>query len=199
MGSAATVSGRVSPKLASLTARAIAFAVDSVLLFTFLALAAFAAGLQLLIRSDFGDVEPPDSAFATLLGISVAVVPVWGALNAVLYRWRGQSAGQYVAGIRVVRADGSPAGWGTIIARLLALHPLLFHPFLAPGWLLVAFLATAQTVSLVVLVVTGALVLLSLVSPLVAVVMVLTDSQRRALHDRVAGTMVISEVLASDS
>jgi len=182
----------IRPRLASLSARAIAFAVDSVVLLSFLALAAFAAGLQLLIRSEFGDVDAPDSAYYTMLGISVAVVPLWGALNAALHRWRGQTAGQYVAGIRVVRADGSPPGWGSVIVRLLALHPLLFHPFLAPGWLLVAFIATAQTVSEAVLVVTGALVLLSLVAPVVAAVMVLTDGGRRALHDRVAGTTVVA-------
>jgi len=184
--------GTVSPKLASLSARAIAFVVDSVLLFTFLAVAAFAAGLQLLVRSDFGEAaDPPDSAYYAVLGVCLAVVPVWGILNAMLLHWRGQSAGQYVAGIRVVRLDGGPPTWGTVIARLLVLHPLLFHPLLAPGWLLVAFIVTAQTFSFAVLVVTGALVLLSMVAPIVAAVTILADRERRALHDRVAGTIVV--------
>lgn len=191
MEAAPALPARASPRGASLSARAVAYAVDSVVLLSFLALGAFAAGLQLLIRSDFGDVDPPDSAFNTILGISVSLVPLWGVLNTALLRWRGQTAGQYVVGICVVRADGSALGWATALIRLLVLHPLLFHPFLAPAWLLVAYIATAQTVSAVVLVVTGALVFLSLVAPVVAALMVLGDGQRRALHDRIAGTMVV--------
>jgi uncharacterized RDD family membrane protein YckC len=181
-----------SARKARLDTRLVAFVVDSVVLLSFVLLALALAGLQLLIASDFGKKgDPPDSSFYALLGIAMAVIPLWLAFNVALCRWRGQTVGQYVADIRVVHEDGRPLGVRTCLARFLLLHPLLFHPFLAALWLLTSAIITSLTISYAVLVVTLALVILSLVAPLLAAASILIDGRRRALHDRVLGTIVV--------
>jgi uncharacterized RDD family membrane protein YckC len=181
----------VGLKRARLEARLVAFFVDSVILLSFILVFMAIAGLQLLLTSKFGDVDPPDSAFWAVLAITLAVVPFWAALNVWLYLWRGQSVGQYVAGIKVVRTDGTAPNLGGTVVRLLVLNPLLFHPFLAVLWALVAAIATSVTVSEVVLAATLTMVLLSLASPFVALVAAVLDKEHRALHDRVTGTAVV--------
>jgi uncharacterized RDD family membrane protein YckC len=186
-----TVATAPAVRRASLEARLVAFLVDSVVLLSFILVLLAVAGLQLLIASDFGEKDPPDSSFYAILAIVMAVIPLWLAFNAVLCRWRGQTVGKYVADIRVVRSDGRPLGLWTSLVRFLLLHPLLFHPFLALLWLLTAAVTTSVTLSAVVLVVTLALVFLSLAAPFLAAGSVLLDGRRRALHDRVAGTTVV--------
>jgi uncharacterized RDD family membrane protein YckC len=176
---------------ARLEARLVAFVVDSVVLLSFVFVFLAVAGLQLLIASDFGKEDPPDSSFYAILAIAMAVIPLWLAFNVVLCHWRGQTVGKYVAAIKVVRDDGRPLDLRTSLVRFLPLHPLLFHPFLALLWLLTAAVATSVTVSVAVLVVTLALVFLSLAGPFLATGSVLLDDRRRALHDRVAGTTVV--------
>jgi len=176
---------------ARLEARLVAFVVDSVVLLSFTLVLLAVAGLQLLIASDFGEEDPPDSSFYAVLAIVMAVIPLWLAFNVVLCRWRGQTVGKYVADIKVVREDGRPLGLWTSLVRFLLLHPLLFHPFLALLWLLTAAVVTSLTVSAVVLVVTLALVFVSLAAPFLASGTVLLDANRRALHDRVTGTTVV--------
>jgi len=149
------------------------------------------AGFQLLIASDFGEDDPPDASFYAILAIVMAVIPLWLAFNVALCHWRGQTVGKYVADIRVVREDGRPLHLGVSLSRFLLLHPLLFHPFLALLWLLTAAITTSATLSAAVLVVTLALVFLSLAGPLLAGGSVLLDGRRRAIHDRVTGTVVI--------
>jgi uncharacterized RDD family membrane protein YckC len=172
----------------------VAFVVDSVVLLSFILVFLAVAGLQLLIASDFGEEDPPDSSFNAILGIVLAVIPLWLAFNVALCRWRGQTVGKYVVDIKVVSQDGGPLGLGTSLARFLVLHPLLFHPFLALPWLLTAAITTSVTVSATVLVVTLALVFLSLAAPFLAAGSILLDDRRRALHDRATGTTVIPAV-----
>jgi uncharacterized RDD family membrane protein YckC len=176
---------------ARLEARLVAFVVDSVVLLSFVFVFLAVAGLQLLIASDFGKEDPPDSSFYAILAIAMAVIPLWLAFNVVLCHWRGQTVGKYVAAIKVVRDDGRPLDLRTSLVRFLPLHPLLFHPFLALLWLLTAAVATSVPVSVAVLVVTLALVFLSLAGPFLATGSILRDDRRRALHDRVAGTTVV--------
>jgi uncharacterized RDD family membrane protein YckC len=184
----------IAPTLrrARLEARLVAFVVDSVVLLTFILVFLAVAGLQLLLTSDFGEEDPPDSSFYAILGIVMAVIPLWLAFNVALCRWRGQTVGKYVADIRVIRQDGQPLGLWASLARFLLLHPLLFHPFLALLWLLTAAITTSVTLSAAVLVVSLALVFLSLAAPFLAAGSVFLDGRRRALHDRVMGTTVVS-------
>jgi uncharacterized RDD family membrane protein YckC len=181
----------VGPKRARLEARAVAFLVDSIMLASFITVFVAIALFQLWVRTDFGEVDPPDSAFSTILAIILAIPFAWGAFNVWLYLWRGQSVGQYVTGIKVVRTDGTAPNLGGTVVRLLVLNPLLFHPFLAVLWALVAAIATSVTVSEVVLAATVTMILLSLASPFVALAAATFDKERRALHDRVTGTVVV--------
>jgi uncharacterized RDD family membrane protein YckC len=176
---------------ARLEARLVAFVVDSVVLLSFILVLLAVGGLQLLITSDFGKEDPPDSSFYAILAIAMAVIPLWLAFNVVLCHWRGQTVGKYVADIKVLREDGRPLDVRACLARFLLLHPLLFHPFLALPWLLTAAVATSVTLNAAVLVVTLALVFLSLAAPFLATGFVLLDGKRRALHDRVVGTTVV--------
>ena len=180
-----------STRRARLEARLVAFVVDSVVLLSFIFVLLAVAGLQLLLTSDFGEEDPPDSSFNAVLGIVMAVIPLWLAFNVALCRWRGQTVGKYVADIKIVREDGRPLGVGTSLVRFLLLHPLLFHPFLALLWLLTAAVTVSVTVSFAVLMVAAALVHLSLVAPFLAAGSVLLDGRHRALHDRLAGTTVV--------
>jgi len=180
-----------SMRRAPLEARLVAFVVDSVVLLSFIFVFLAVAGLQLLLTSDFGEEDPPDSSFNAILGIVMAVIPLWLAFNVALCRWRGQTVGKYVADIRIVREDGKPLDVGTSLVRFLLLHPLLFHPFLALLWLLTAAITVSVTVSFAVLVVAAALAFLSLAAPFLTAGSVVLDGRRRALHDRVAGTTVV--------
>lgn len=188
MTAAATVP---SVRRARLEARLVAFVVDSVVLLSFILVLLAAAGLQLLIASDFGEGDAPDSSYYAVLAVVLAVIPLWLAFNVVLCRWRGQTVGKYVADVRVVRQDGRPLDMGTSLVRFLLLHPLLFHPFLALLWVLTGAILTSLTVSAAVLAVTLALAFLSVAGPLLAIGSILLDGRRRALHDRVAGTAVV--------
>jgi uncharacterized RDD family membrane protein YckC len=184
---------------ARMEARFVAFVVDSVVLLSFILVLLAVAGLQLLIASDFGKGEAPDSSFYAVLAIVMTVIPLWLAFNVVLCRWRGQTVGKYVADIRIVREDGRRLDVRTLLVRFLLLHPLLFHPFLALLWVLTGAILTSLTVSAAVLAVTFGLAFLSLGGPFLAIGSVLLDSKRRALHDRVAGTKVVPVISQGSS
>ncbi len=168
-----------------------AFIFDTIILMAFASVFSAVALFQLLARSDFGDVDPPDSAYYTALGIVVAVIPFWLVFNLWLQASRGQTVGMYIVGIRVARSDGGRLGLLGALWRMLTLNPLLFHPVLGAAWILLAVFATMLTPNWVVLIVTATLALLSLIAPFVALAAVMSDEQRRALHDRIAGTLVV--------
>jgi len=174
-----------------LEARLMAFVFDTIILLAFASVFVAIALFQLLAQSDFGDVDPPDSSFYTALGIIVAVIPFWLAFNLWLQASRGQTVGMYIVGIRIARNDGGRLGLLSALWRMLTLNPLLFHPVLAAAWILLAVFATMLSPNLVVLVVTATLAVLSLIAPLIALLAVVQDKQRRALHDRIAGTLVV--------
>jgi uncharacterized RDD family membrane protein YckC len=176
---------------ARLEARLVAFVVDSVVLLSFILVFWAVAGLQLLIASDFGEKDPPGSSYYAVLAIAMAVIPLWLAFNVVLCRWRGQTVGKYVADIKVVCEDGRPLGLWRSLARFLLLHPLFFHLFLVPNWLLTTAIVTSLTVSAAVLVVTLTITFLSVFAIFLATGSVLLDRNHRALHDRVAGTILV--------
>ena len=177
---------------ASLSARFSAYLIDSVVLLGFI-LAFFAiAGLVLLVSSDLGAEDPPDLAYYAFMGIFIGgTVIAWSAFNLALALWHGQSAGQYIAGLRVVSEDTGRVTARRRLLRWFALHPLLFHPLMISIWAPFAAIAVSLTLSQLVLALTLGLVALCIVSPVAAVVAAVVDGERRALHDRVAGTMVV--------
>ena len=187
------VAPRVATRsVAHLNARVSAYLIDSVILIAFILVFFVIGGAVLLFTSDLGRGDPPDSAYYA--GIAVFIggsLLAWTVFNLALVRWRGQSAGMYVVGIRTVSETGAPVSWRQAALRWFGLHPLLFHPFLLPVWAVLSLLVVSLTLSEIVLVVTLALVLLCLAAPLAGAAAMLRDPERRALHDRLARTTVI--------
>jgi uncharacterized RDD family membrane protein YckC len=174
-----------------LGARAIAYLIDSIVLAIF-AVAFIGLGfVNLLLQSDAGLEDPPDSALWQFVYISLLSIPAWAVLNLVLLRKRGQSIGQYVMGLAVTTEGGFIPGLPTLVAYLLALHPLVFHPILAGFWAILAGVALSLTENDVLVFGSLAVAILSCVAPLVALMTGAAGRGRRALHDRIAGTVVV--------
>lgn len=178
--------------IAHLNARISAYLADSVILVAFILVFFVVAGAELLIANSRSDGDPPDSAFYAFVAIFLGGVLIsWTLANLALVRWRGQTAGMYVIGIKVVPSEGDRLTAGRLLIRWFGLHPLLFHPLLLPLWSILSLLLVSLIVSQLVLVVTVALVLLCVVSPAANLALLITDPERRALHDRLARTVVV--------
>ena len=123
---------------ASFETRLVAFILDLVVLASFLALFFALAGLELLIRTDFGDEDPSTWELNVAVIIISAYVLVFAPLYFVgLWTWRGQTLGKMAMAIRVVRTDGRPANMGTALLRLVG---YLFSTLLLfVGFLMILF------------------------------------------------------------
>ena len=193
----ATPSPAATPPIARLTARISAYLADSIILLAFILAFFVIGGAVLLFSSDLGSNDAPDAAFSAFLAILLGgPLLSWSAFNLALMRWRGQSMGMYIIGIRAVAEGGAPLATRTVLLRWFGLHPLLFHPFLLPisallAWALLAPYSITVTFSRVIFVITVALVLLCVVAPAASLLAMAIDSNRRALHDRLARTLVV--------
>ncbi len=178
--------------VARLNARISAYLADSIILLAFILAFFVIGGAVLLFSSDLGSSDAPDAAFSAFLAILIGgPLLSWSAFNLALMRWRGQSMGMYIVGIRTVAIGGAPLATRTVLLRWFGLHPLLFHPFLLPIWALLALYSVSVTLSQIIFVITVALVLLCVVAPVASLLAIAIDPNRRALHDRLAGTLVV--------
>ena len=174
---------------ARLNARISAYLVDSVVLLALILVFFVLAGAVLLLSA--GESDPSDTALVTTIVIfSGGSLITWTALNLGLMRWRGQTAGKYVVGIRIVSEEGSPPGLGRLAIRWFGLHPLLFHPLLLLPWTMLTLLSVDFAFRGGIILVLG-LAALAVLSPIVNAASLLLDSERRALHDRLAGTVAV--------
>lgn len=188
----ATPSPAATPTVARLNARISAYLADSIILLAFILAFFVIGGAVLLFSSDLGSNDAPDAAFSAFLAILLGgPLLSWSAFNLALMRWRGQSLGMYIVGIRTVAEGGAPLATRIVLLRWFGLHPLLFHPFLLPIWALLALYSVSVTLSQIVFVITVALVLLCVVAPAASLLAMAVDPNRRALHDRLAGTLVV--------
>jgi uncharacterized RDD family membrane protein YckC len=123
---------------ASFETRLVAFVLDLIVLASFFALFFAVALLQVLLRSDFGDVDPPGQAWYVAVIIILAHPGAFVPLYFVgLWAWRGQTLGKLAMAIRVVRSDGRPAGIGAALLRLVG---YLFSTLLLfAGFLMIVF------------------------------------------------------------
>ena len=150
------------------------------------------SGFILLAMTNWAKDDASDPQYWTFLSIIGLGVPiVWSALNVGLLTLRGQTGGQYVAGVRLERDDGSrrsvraAAGWG------FCFNPVLFSWAMA---IIVGFplvFAISLVLSRGTIVVFGVIVTLCFAAPLIALVSALIDSQNRALHDRIVGVVAV--------
>lgn len=176
---------------AGLGSRAFAFVLDSVVLFAFALLFATVSFLNIYIATHSGRDNPSDQTITVSVAILMASVPAWLLLNLVLSLKRGQSVGQYVAGLQVVKEDGASPGLLRTLLYWLALHPLLFHPLLAFFWVLLAYVALSLSENTALVIGSLAVGLICFFAPPIAFFTALRDRGRRALHDRIAGVVVV--------
>jgi uncharacterized RDD family membrane protein YckC len=83
---------------------------------------------------------------------------------------------------------------GRLLVRWFGLNPLLYHPLLVGPWAMLFFLGFSQApelISMAVYVVAGALLVLCILAPAVALLYTVFDRERRSLHDRLARTVVV--------
>ena len=178
--------------IAHLNARISAYLADSVILLAFILLFFFIGGLQMLFASDWGQGDPPDAAItAGIVIFSGGTLLFWTAFNLALMRWRGQTTGQYVLGIKTVSEDGAQLTVWRVLLRWLSLHPLLFHPFLLLPSMALALLTLDFLLTPLGLITAVALALLTVASLVVNLLAMSLDRSRRALHDRLARTIVV--------
>jgi uncharacterized RDD family membrane protein YckC len=177
---------------ANLGPRLLAYALDTVVLFGFTMVFAAVAFLNILLRSDSGRSDVSDQAIWTSVIVLMLTVPSWFAANLLLMLTRKQTVGQYVLGLGITDEFGDRPRPLKLVAYWLALHPLLFHPFLAGFWFLLAYASISLSQSEAVFVGSLAVGLASMVGPLANFIFLILDPQRRAIHDRVAGLKVVS-------
>lgn len=150
------------------------------------------AGLQLLLVTHGATHDPSDAeAYTFLASIGLGIPVVWTILNVAVLRWRQQTGGQYVAGVRVAREDGQALSTRDAFAWWFCLNPVLFSwPAALTTSLPLAFVASL-TLSRAGIVVFGIVITLCVVAPLLAIISALLDRQNRTLHDRIVGVVVV--------
>jgi len=181
----------VVPEHAALGTRALAYFLDSLVLFGFTMVFVTVAFLNIFLRSDSGNSDPTDAIVWQSAVLLMLNVPAWFLFNIVFARRRGQSVGQFVIGLRPAKRNGDTPGLVRFVVYWLALHPLLFHPLLAGFWFLFAYVVLALAESGPAVLALVAIGLISIVAPFASLLFALGDPQRRGIHDLIAGTRVV--------
>ncbi len=189
---AAVPDGRSPGNIASFRLRAGGYVVDMVILSAIAMVMLVAGGIVLLILTDGAtDDSRQDAGIYALLSLfSIGTPVLWTALNLPLLVWRGQTGGQYVAGVRLVRADGSPPRPVDIAVWWFALNPLLFSWVMAVPAVSALGIVGALTLSVVTITVLMTPAMLCVAMPVVSLVAASIDRRNRTLQDRIAGTVV---------
>jgi uncharacterized RDD family membrane protein YckC len=174
-------------------ARVGGYVVDMVIFAAIAMLMFVLAGIIILVATANVTDEVTNADLYTFIAIIGLGTPlVWSLLNLALLATRGQTGGQYVAGLRLVRENGERPRLGTVLAWWFSFNPLLFSWPMA----IVAAIPLGALLALVLnvfaLFVLALVVLLCAVAPIVAFASGLADGQNRALHDRVAGVGVVT-------
>lgn len=151
-------------------------------LFILAALFLIAGALIILISSDFEKTDPSGTAINLFWGCTAAIPVAFVLYFFLSWCWKGQTVGQSVMQVMVVRSDGRNLGVLGAVARVIGL--LAYALVLTVG----AAVAYAMRDSMVIaaLAVTLAFLLVA-----AGVLWAAFDRRRRALHDRLAGTLVV--------
>lgn len=186
----AKVSSEVGLRYARFETRLVAFVLDLIVLFSVLALFFAVAFLQILIRTDFGEKDTPDSAvWAAAIMLATYCFLFLPLYFVGLWVWRGQTVGQVAMAIKVVRRDGRPMGLARAAVRVGGLNflPLVFGASLLA--LLATGLAEDALIAIIWVLIAAALALMAI--QVLGFLMIPFDQQRQALHDRLADTIVV--------
>jgi uncharacterized RDD family membrane protein YckC len=177
---------------ASFEAKVVAYLLDLLVLAGVLLLMIAGFLMPLVFATDSGDDDLPDWAIWTVLPILPAFIFFTLLYYVGLWVSAGQTVGQMILSIRVVRRDGFRVGFSRAFLRYLALAVPSIFVFLAifALWAAVAlFDVTSEGVDSF-----GAALGIFLVVALLGLggfILSLFDPEHRGLHDIVAGTVVI--------
>ncbi len=183
-----TVGGKTPS--AHLRTRVGGYAIDMVIFSAITMVMVVLAGFILLFSTNWAEQDPSDAEIYTFLAIIGVGVPlVWTVLNLALLSTRGQTGGQYVAGLRIRREDGAALALRTAALWWFCFNPLLFSWPMA----MIAGLPLVAVISLIssrlVFVFFGVIVTLCIACPIIAFIAAAIDQQKRALHDRIVGVL----------
>lgn len=171
--------------------RVLAFAIDSALLFGVSMVFAAVAGGFILLGSDGGRSNVTEGQEWGLMVSLLATIPVWFVATLLIVTIRGATLGQYVVGLGIRDANDRPPALKRVALYLLAAHPLFFHPVLAGIWFLFGWFTVSLAENEVVFTLCLALSFAGLIGPLLNLGFILTDPERRGIHDRLAGLRVV--------
>jgi uncharacterized RDD family membrane protein YckC len=169
-------------RYASFEARVVAGILDAVVLFLITAMLTAFASLIVLISSDFERVAPSDTAITLFWVCIVSIAPAALLYLFVSLVWKGQTIGKSVMHIMIIRNDGRPLGVLGSLGRIIGL--LVYPVFLGAGALGAYVFRDSSTYASIAM---GIAVFLVISGILWAAF----DSNRRTLHDRIAGTIVV--------
>ena len=168
------------------------YVVDMVILAAIIMIVTVISGFVLLARIDWGTEDATDSQLYTFLAMIGAGVPlVWSVLTLSVLVARDQTAGQYVAGLKLSAEDGDRPAGRSVVGWYFCFNPLLFSWLMAGAVCLPLTAVVALAVSRASFIAFGVLVTVCAVSPLIALVSAMLHPEHRALHDRVAGVVVV--------
>ena len=172
-------------RYASFEARIAAVAIDAVVLFFVSGLLIIAGSVNLLLSSDFDRVNASSdsvSLFWALVGAAPAACLLYFLVGLAVW---GKTAGAAVMHIGVVRSDSAPLGLLGALARVTGM--LIYVLVLSLGAVFAYVLRGTPAAA-------GALVGVSLLICVAGLLWAVFDPYRRALHDRIAGTIVVQGV-----
>ena len=169
-------------RYASFEARVAAAILDLIVLFIIAGLLVAIGSLVVLVSSNFERVDPSDTAINLFWGCVGSILPATLLYLFVGFAWKGQTIGQSVMQLMVIRSDGRRLGAVGSAARILGmLIYVLFAAIVA-----VAGFAFRDSALLA-----GAAVAVAFLLIALGLFSAAFDRRRRALHDRIAGTVVI--------
>ncbi|MBI5287707.1 MAG: RDD family protein [Chloroflexi bacterium] len=175
-----------------LRARIGGYAVDMVIFAAITMLLTVLAGFILLASTSWAENDPSDPQIYTFLAtVGVGVPLIWSALNIALLTTRGQTGGQYVAGLKLLLEGGAALRPRDVAVWWFCFNPLLFSwPMtMVAGFPLLGVISILA--SRLVFVLFGVIVTLCVASPLIALISASMDRNHRALHDRVARVVTV--------
>ena len=165
--------------------RVAAVAIDALVLFFVAGVLIIAGSVNLLLSSDFDRVNASGGSinlFWALVGAVPAAFLLYFFLGLAFW---GRTAGAAVMRIGVVRSDGAPLGLLGALARVTGV--LSYVLVLGIGAVLAYVLRGTPAAA-------AFLVGLSLLICVAGLLWAVFDPYRRALHDRIAGTIVVQGV-----
>jgi uncharacterized RDD family membrane protein YckC len=173
---------QVRIEYASLEARVTAASLDILVGLIVAALLILAGSIIILISSDFERVDPSETSINIFWGCAGAILPAWIFYLFVALCWKGQTIGQSVMQIMVIRSDGKPLGLFGSVARVIGL--MVYAVFIGAGAIAAYAFKDSAAIS-------GVAVAVACLFVAAGVLWGAFDRHRRTLHDRIAGTIVV--------